>query len=457
MKQLLKIYSLIALLSGLVAMLFIAIPWENLSSKDLTVVVSFLLNGTVWGVLLFCELSKRAYSLLIIHWLFCFLFFFAIAFTQYMHGVFPWVGSLGHDILLQTNFILLAWTAVVWVGYKGSFTKNKAEAAASVGLRIPQWLVLSLTCFTVSNTVYRVVAIGFSALLARATSVVSYGMESSAAGMFVGHSIQALSFFAAVFSLLAYRQKRRGLLFVMITMTCLLISYFPTSMARYAAAAIYGGLLLIVFRSLRSNRLFILSLLGGFLIVLPFLNAFRNTSFLEVNISNVVANVFHHLGDAWLSGDYDAYTLLVLVLEHIKFYGITWGMQFVGVLLFWIPRAWWIAKPVGTGHFITTQAGWYFTNVSAPLPAEGLINLGQGGYLLFALFVGWLMGKLDRSYWKKAEGSSCNITSYSILYPVLIMFFFFMNRGDLLSSTAYTMAYVVNWWLLCKCCQKVKL
>lgn len=126
MKQLLKIYSLIALLAGLVAMLFIAIPWENLSSKDLTVVVSFLLNGTVWGVLLFRELSKRAYSLLIIHWLFCFLFFFAIAFTQYMHGVFPWVGSLGHDILLQTNFILLAWTAVVWVGYKWSFAKKQA-------------------------------------------------------------------------------------------------------------------------------------------------------------------------------------------------------------------------------------------------------------------------------------------------------------------------------------------
>lgn len=377
MKQLLKAYLLIATLSLLIAMLFIAIPWQNLPEKDFSVIASFALNGFVWGTLLFYELTKRPYSLLIIHWLFCFLFFFCIAFAQYMYGYFPWIVSRSDELLLQTNLLLLAWTVFVWTGYKLSLNKIDLNLP-KISIQIPTWLLISLTGFTVVNMGYRVGTVGIGNLLARSTAQVSYGIESSAMGLLAGHVLQALAFFAAVLSFVAYKQKHKGIILVGITFMCLFVSYFPTALSRYAAAAIYGGLLLIMFNSLRKNRVFIVTLLVGFIVILPFLNAFRGTSFQEIDILSTIQRVFEHLADDWLAGDYDAYSMLTLTVEHIQHYGITWGMQLLGVLLFWVPRTWWLTKPIGTGAFVSTQLGWQFTNLSAPLPAEGLINLGGG-------------------------------------------------------------------------------
>lgn len=456
MKNLLKIYSLIVVLVLLVSMLFIAIPWENLPSKDFTVVASFVLNGLVWGLLLFYELTKRAYSLLIIHWLFCFLFFFCIAFAQYMYGIFPLVVLRPDDLILETNLFLLAWTVFVWAGYHLVCSKQRKMNTSVKLIRIPLWLTFGLTSFTLVNTVYRVITVGFAALLSRATAEVSYGIEASSASLLITHMLQAIAFFATIFAFVFYKQTRQGFFWVGVTLVCLLISYFPTALSRNATATIYGGLLLIACSSLRKNRVFIVVLLSAFLIVLPFLNAFRSAPIEDVNMLEAMRRVFEHLQDDWLAGDYDAYVMLTLILEHIQFYGITWGRQLLGVFLFWVPRSVWFAKPIGTGAFVSTQLGWDFTNLSAPLPAEGLINFGWMG-LLVAIVLGKLMKKLDETYWERLDQSGKCVRAYDLLYPVLIMFFFFMNRGDLLSSFAFTMAYVTVWWLLCKYCKQIKL
>lgn len=457
MKQLLKISAIIAILTILISMLFIAIPWQNLPSKDFTVIASFALNGLFWGLLLFYELTKRAYSLLIIHWLFCFLFFFCIAFAQYMHGVFPWVASRPDGLLLETNLLLLVWTVFVLFGYKISFTKKlEPSDSSNETFQIPTWLVIGLTGFTITNTLYRIAEIGVHNLLAQATARISYGIESSAMGLLAAHVLQAIAFFAVVLTFISYKQKHKGIVFLLITFVCLVLSYFPFALSRYAAAAIYGSLLLIMFSSLHKNRFFILAFIIGFIVIFPFLNAFRNTAFTDVDISNTIRNIFRHLAEGWLAGDYDAYSMLTLTVEYISHYGITWGMQFLGVLLFWIPRTWWLTKPIGTGAFVSTQLGWQFTNLSAPLPAEGFINLGIG-YLLFAVVLGWIMSKLDTRYWLEVDKTDRIVRRYDLLYPVLIMFFFFMNRGDLLSSTAYMMAYVATWWILSMCCRTGKI
>ena len=456
MKKLLKIFSLIVLLVMLIAMLMIAVPWQNFPKKDITVIITFILNGMLWGLLLFYELNKRAYSLLIIHWLFCFLFFFCIAFSQYMYGIFPLVVLRSDDLILETNFFLLAWTVLVWAGYHLVCSKQRKMNTSIKLIRIPLWLTFGLTSFTLVNTVYRVITVGFVALLSRATAEISYGMEASSASLLITHMLQAFAFFATIFTFVFYKQTHKGFFLVCVTSVCLLISYFPTALSRNAAATIYGGLLLIAFSSLRKNRVFIVVLLSAFLIVLPFLNAFRGASFEDINMLESMRRVFVHLQDGWLAGDYDAYAMLTLTLEHIQFYGITWGRQLLGVFLFWVPRSLWFAKPIGTGAFVSTQLGWNFTNLSAPLPAEGLINFGWMG-LLVAIVLGKLMKKLDETYWEKLDPSGKRVRAYDLLYPVLIMFFFFMNRGDLLSSFAFTMAYVTVWWVLCKCCRQIKL
>ena len=44
--------------------------------NDVLVVFTFLCNGTIWIALIIKEIKKRAYSISMMHWLFCFFFFF---------------------------------------------------------------------------------------------------------------------------------------------------------------------------------------------------------------------------------------------------------------------------------------------------------------------------------------------------------------------------------------------
>ena len=96
---------------------------------------------------------------------------------------------------------------------------------------------------------------------------------------------------------------------------------------------------------------------------------------------------------------------------------------------------------------MATELNWSFTNVSCPLPGEALINMGIIGVVLFSAIIGKMMKRLDEQYWDENESRSLTI---EILYPVLVIFFFFMNRGDLMSSMAYMMSYVVVGTILTK-------
>ena len=51
-------------------------------------------------------------------------------------------------------------------------------------------------------------------------------------------------------------------------------------------------------------------------------------------------------------------------------------------------------------------------------------------------------------YWKKTGDE--NVRRIDTLYPVLIVLFFFMCRGDLMSSMAYMSAYFIVGLLLTK-------
>ena len=181
------------------------------------------------------------------------------------------------------------------------------------------------------------------------------------------------------------------------------------------------------------------------MIILPFLNAFRNTAFFEVEAKEALESVVGGLSSVWLEGDYDAYTMLTLTIEYVELYGITWGYQLLGVFLFWLPRSIWNAKPVGSGYHVASALSWRFRNVSCPLPGEGIINFGFVGMFFFAVIIGLIIAKIDRSYWRNLETTGKRVNRSSAIYVVCMAFFFFMCRGDLLSSFAYMIAYVAVW------------
>lgn len=441
-----RFLSYFALLLIIILLLWIVTP-SHVIRNNWLVMVTFSINGVLWTCLLLYEVSKHPYSFSVIHWTFFLLFFFFAAIVQYMNNEFPWIDYRSDSVLIRANLILTLWTFGVIVG------QNTRTLMANRKSRLKEKLTSRIECNHIMATVaiamiialVRVKTIGLSNLLSRGTS--SYSVSGNGAiSMLIEKCMQATSYFSTAIIVLAHKKRKCGLGAMIASMGCLLIAYPPTGIARYAAAAIYLGILLTYSEKLKKENIFIFILIGAFSFVLPVLNAFRNLAFNEVDLFETLKDITDNFSTMWLAGDYDAYTMLTLTVDHATTNGITWMRQFVGVLFFWVPRAIWKNKPVGSGYFVADQLGWTFKNLSCPLPGEAYINLGIVGVFFFAFVIGKIMKFLDSCYWYQNNKDDGQI---SVLYPITMIMFFFMCRGDLLSSTAYMVAYTVVGFIMC--------
>ena len=95
---------------------------------------------------------------------------------------------------------------------------------------------------------------------------------------------------------------------------------------------------------------------------------------------------------------------------------------------------------MGSGQTAAEFFGWDFTNLSCPLPAEGYVNFGILGVVVFAVHFSLIVSKADNVFWR---GRSVFM---KIVYPFVVPFVFFLMRGDLLSSFAYLFGFAVTVW-----------
>lgn len=442
-----KFVSYFVLLLIILLLIWIVIPSRHVSRHNWLVITTFFINGMLWTSLLLYEVGKHPYSFSIIHWTFFLLFFFFAAIVQYMNNHFPWIKYRSDDVLINANLILMLWTLGIAIGQytRTSTVKHQSKVKEKLGYNVECNHTLILVAIIVVIALIRIRTVGFANLLSRGTSSYS-ASDNGSISMLVEKCMQATAYFSTAIVALSYKKRKCSIGAIIVSMGCLLVAYPPTGIARYAAAAIYFGLLLTFSEKLKTKNIFIFILLGAFSFVLPVLNVFRHLAFSQVDLSSALKNVTDNFSTMWLAGDYDAYTMLTLSIDYVSTSGITWMRQLIGAVFFWIPRAIWKNKPVGSGYFIAEQLGWNFKNLSCPLPGEAYINLGFIGILLFAILIGKIMRFLDSCYWCRDNEDARRI---DVLYPVIMMLFFFMCRGDLLSSTAYMVAYIVVGYIMC--------
>lgn len=209
----------------------------------------------------------------------------------------------------------------------------------------------------------------------------------------------------------------------------------PTSIARFLAIALYLAILLRFTHILEMRYLFQLGSIFGLMIIMPFLDKFRYFD---------KSNFDFSIDFSFLSaGHFDAYQNFVRLIS-IDY--ISYGNQLLGAFFFFIPRSLWIDKPTGSGSFVASLAHLQFDNISMPLVGEGYINFSILGSLVFMLFLGFMSGKLDNYYWSLKKHLD-NHWFFNVYYLLLGMSFFIL-RGDLMSSFAYTMALVGTYVVL---------
>ncbi|WP_158660895.1 O-antigen polymerase [Aerococcus viridans] len=411
----------------------------NVINNNSIVIITFIMNGS----LIVYELlkpTKLGYSLKEILFIFLFIFMFFSPLVQYLSARFPWWDThlIDEELIIYCNLIIL----IFMVAFKFTYNfekviSTKKNKKINILKNVP--LLLDIMFFlTIIISIYIIGTTGLSNLFARSTN--SLNLSNQSISLIVQNSFKSVPVFYVALNILYLRKEKRIyriLPFVIGTILMVLIN-FPTATARFWMASVYIGLFILLVKKFNNPHLFKIIVLGGLFIIFPILNIFRYNSFidiLEVNIS--ISNP----ADAFLVGDYDSYSMLARALIFSDSNGVTFGMQLLGNLFFFIPRSVWPSKPIGSGAMIGQSFNWPFTNVSMPYIGEGYINFGIFGVILFASILAILVSKSDVLFPNQLMSKSISIIE--LVYPFSLGFLFFILRGDLLSSLSFYIGFMV--------------
>lgn len=419
---------------------------------SLAVLTTFAVNALIGLVFMVKAILERAFSLTQMHWIFFITFFVIAPLSQYLWDFFCWDYVLSDNDYLITNLMLSTWgvlfavfgslrikervRAVSYKGFSRNFYSSVEEVSNTAAIVM---LVIATIC-----TALIINQAGFANLFSRNTY--SNGLNQTS-GLLFDTVIRSAPVFALAVLIARYKQSRRGFALCAACLSLTLIADFPAGMARYNAAAIYGGILLLAFTPLMERKgLFPALFLVAFLIVYPGINVFRVNEFDIGLLTTALWNAFMNLPQGFCTEDYDAYSMLARSMHYVFTYGPSMGFQFLTALLFFIPRAIWPSKGIGSGATIAIGQGQPFTNISCPLPGEGIINFGIFGLVIFAIALAFICRELDIWFANNRGG-------FRLFYPFACIMLFFVMRGDLLSGFAYLVGFAATFvmiWIIVK-------
>jgi len=242
--------------------------------------------------------------------------------------------------------------------------------------------------------------------------------------------------------------KPREYLLLLASLFTLFLIRNPFNTKRNMLGPLYLSIFLGIIYSRKKPRLIFifLFLLSVFLLIYPGVKVFTNTT-IGFNLfwkdkSLIISNFFAYVKvfkSTITSLDFDAWGMVMGTIAYVDNQGITLGKQLLGVLLFFIPRGIWSAKPVGSGQVVGTwlmsHYQMWFYQISNPLPSEGYINFGLPGIIFFAFVLSRIGLIVDRMI----VGSS-----YMKFVGIFIsLYLFYLLRGDLISCYAYLVGIIV--------------
>ena len=426
------------------------------------VVLSFALNIGIFFWQLLRSVWAHPFSFDMMTWLFCLFFFGYAPLLQHMTDTYAWKLDPTIGEVIGANGIVLLWTVCYLLGrdYR-RYPRMRSLADKLTGKlrpladRIPRWksmkfrlgkktvlnllLLLAICCAGVD-----ILTVGLIEQLSRATA--EAGTGNTAVDLIMTHGINnILLFVAAIYVIEAKKAKKIGWK-TLIALLCLGIACFPTGLSRNMMASFYAGMLILMLDSSRRGRWFSWVIFGGLIFIFPAMEVFR--WLLVLDRGDPIQLILNSFQSSYLDGHFDAHQMIISIGRYVEEYGFAWGKQILGALLFFVPRSIWPGKPEGTGHTaIVALDQFHFSNVSAPMPAEGYVNFGLVGVICIGILLGIVARRMDSAYWRSREGKYPE-KPVDFLYPFAMFMFFFFLRGDMMSAWAYTFAQTLVGWAL---------
>jgi hypothetical protein len=225
---------------------------------------------------------------------------------------------------------------------------------------------------------------------------------------------------------------------LLLLLVLVLITENPYTEKRNALGPLYIGLLLLAFPKVFSTwarRMWLL--VAGMVLIFPAITIFTHNH--QQAVSDVsLTQISDQIVDHYFSTNYDSWANIYTSVEIVKVHGVQWGHQLLGALLFFVPSAVWSAKPMATGIFLAdyliVNYSMWFTNLSAPLIAEGYLDFGPLGVVAYAgvaAFVVTLLNKMARR------------STQWVWYPMAVyvaVFLMIVLRGSLMIALGFASA-----------------
>ena len=436
----------------LAIVVFLPLEVIQFKEKNVLCILSFLINGLFFLFGMLSARRKYPISMRIVYWIFMFFFMYFAPLIQYLKSKYPWRGSLSDAQVLYVNAMILLFNIAFLIG---GFLGKKVRVTGLPNIEVSKFLcsdfsfgkrskvlMTLLACLLAGYSFMKTGILGIVVSRVQATKVF-YSGSNSAIELIVESVIPAFMAYVVAEAAQNVSAKREKPYRLLLLLLCMLICFFPTSLPRYKTITIYGTVFLVMFPSIKKGTKFFWIFVLALFFMFPMMNSFRHMLSMK-SMQEVFDEGFLSV---YTDADYDAYRMLSSAISYTRARGPEWGFPLIGAILFFVPRSVWPSKPGGSGAMlIRSELGAdAVANVSCPFIGEGYLNFGFIGMILFGIFMGVWVYKLDSYYWDLHKDKD-----YVVFSPYLFIVFmlFFMLRGDLLSSFAYLCGFVVTGYLL---------
>lgn len=425
---------------------FLLLPLYQAFLKDPLVGIQFLLIGFISITALFLENEKRSFSLSMSVYFFCYLFFYCAALFEFVNDRFQWFMFPSVNEIIFGNNIILVGIICFLIGNRWYFKFHSITNPVKIE-KIRMWVIYFILLILTGYLFYLLSTMSIGSFFVRA-SFDKNNLTSQSLSL-IRDSFRNGAALMCSLALIRNFKLKRNLYSLLLMLYSLMLAFLlipPTGVARFLAGSFYGSLVLYSFPSLKKGKKFLFAMFFFILIIFPLLNNFR---YMNNNNGLEILDIVSGLNNNFQEADFDAYTMLIYTVRYVSDYGIAFGRQFLGVLLFFIPRTIWEGKPIGSGntivdHLLIPING----NVSDPFLAEFYINFGIFGVIFCSMLMGCLFKTIDKIYWNVSEQDESFIKHF---YPFLSLITIFFCRGDMLSSYSFTIGTLVAAYISFKC------
>ena len=376
----------------------------------------------------------RKVNLVVIYFIFTVMFLSIIPWLHYSNNHYIWRTSpIPDSIYLIVNTLIFLANIIIFFTYLFNSKNIKRRVVDIPSLKNEK--ISALTLFVLSGMSflflfylnnYSISQLLFRGLVDEHKVLV---LESSSLSLLFGMVFRLTPVFCFFYAATQIKGKAVTKFLLLLIM---ILSVFPTGVARYMVAFVYIPLALLYIPIMRRASVFSVTLIISLLFIFPFLDQFRY--FAGFNGLKIFPSV-----EFFYAAHFDAYENFASAVES-NF--VTYGYQLLGSLLFFVPRVFWPGKPVGSGYEMAENNGYSFNNISMPFLGEGYVNFGVAGVLIFSVLIGYFMAKTDSRFAAKND-ARIKPNYFSAVYYFLIGALFFLLRGDLLSSFAYISAGLI--------------